>query len=60
MIPIEDTDTPIRAGMVCKGCGKRKEEGSLLCWDCYKRHPVDPFKFSDLSIEAWLAKYSTQ
>lgn len=46
-----------RAGMVCQGCGKAKEEGSLVCWDCFKRHPIDPFKFSELDIDEWMAKY---
>jgi len=48
----------LRAEPVCRGCGGDKAgQGLLVCWDCFKRHPVAPLQTASLSVGDWLARY---
>lgn len=51
-------DDALRAEPVCRGCGKDKAgQGLLVCWDCFKRHPVCPLQTAGMDIADWLEVY---
>ena len=38
---------------VCPACGKEKQVGCVVCWDCFKR--IDnPYKYADMEFEDWI------
>lgn len=42
---LEHHDYPtIRNETTCRGCGKPKEIGLIVCWNCFKYRP-NPFKY---------------
>ncbi|MCX7428806.1 MAG: hypothetical protein NTW96_24670 [Planctomycetia bacterium] len=52
-INLEET---MRAEAVCRGCGKPKDAGCIVCWGCFKyRTDITPFKWFDGTIEEWIA-----
>ena len=52
MVAIE---TDLRKSTLCKGCGKSKSIGLVVCWDCFK-YRDDNYKNSGLNITDWLEK----
>ena len=43
---------------ICPGCGKPKQIGCVVCWDCFKyRTDIKPLKYFDGSLADWLNKY---
>ena len=38
---------------VCSGCGKPKDIGCIVCWDCFKRGK-HPYKYWEGSWAEWL------
>lgn len=51
----------LRAEPVCRGCGKDKAgQGLLVCWDCFKRHPVCPLQTAGMDIADWLEVYAVK
>ena len=45
----------------CRGCGKPKTKGCIVCWDCFKyRTDITPFKEFTGSLEDWLQLISSQ
>ena len=52
------SDEALRDEPNCRGCGKDKAgQGLLVCWDCFKRHPLQPLQTSGMSPAGWLAKF---
>ena len=48
-------ETIAREELVCRGCGRPKDVGLVVCWDCFKRHPSgNCLKYAGLSLNAWL------
>ena len=37
-----DLECHLRSETTCHGCGKSKESGMLVCWDCFKHVPPVP------------------
>ncbi len=37
----------------CAGCGKSKDNGNIVCWDCFK-YRVNPLKDFTGSVYEWL------
>ena len=49
------SDNEYRNQTTCAGCGRQKDIGLVVCWDCFKyRQDVTPFKYFDGYIEDWL------
>jgi len=44
---------PERKEIVCKGCGKDKGLGLVVCWECF-RGGLTPFKYFNGSVLEWL------
>ena len=45
----------MRAATVCAGCGSQKQQGLVLCWQCYKyRQDITAYKYFHGSMEEWL------
>ena len=41
----EDKDYhEVRKETVCRGCGKPKSQGLIVCWGCFK-YSANPFKY---------------
>jgi hypothetical protein len=40
--------------LVCAGCGGRKDEGTIVCWECFKQGE-HPLKYWDGTWLEWLA-----
>ncbi len=39
----------------CRGCGKEKPSGCVVCWDCFgHRQDVVPLKFFNGEFHDWL------
>ena len=52
-------DNHVRALQTCPGCGKAKQAGCVVCWDCFKyRTDITPLKYFDGSLADWLNKYN--
>ena len=48
-------DVYCRESSVCFGCGRPKEVGITVCWDCFKRRTdITPLKYAGLGLRAWL------
>ncbi len=47
------TEQEARHTDICPGCGKAKELGQTVCWDCFK-HPALPYKTWNGDFESWL------
>ena len=48
-----------RALPTCPGCGKPKQLGCIVCWDCFKyRSDITPLKYYDGSLVDWLNEYN--
>jgi len=43
-----------RTQIVCAGCGKPKDLGCIVCWNCFK-YCATPFKWAGVPLEKWLA-----
>jgi len=43
-----------RDKLICAGCGKPKDTGLIVCWECFKRGP-NPYKYFQGTFEQWLA-----
>ncbi len=55
-LPSEDS---LREEPACRGCGKDKTgQGLLVCWDCFKRHPLCPLQTSGVTVNQWMARYA--
>ncbi len=55
-LPSEDS---LREEASCRGCGKDKAgQGLLVCWDCFKRHPLCPLQTSGVTVHQWIARYA--
>ena len=40
---------------VCRGCGRPKDKGVPVCWDCFKyRKDITPLKYFDGDLSQWL------
>ena len=50
------TEDNLRDELICRGCGKPKPKGLVVCWDCFKGGD-HPLKTSGLDIEVWLERY---
>lgn len=53
------TEDQARLTRVCPNCGKAKELGMVVCWDCFKYIP-GCYKDSPLSFEQWLASQAKE
>ena len=57
---ITSADSPLeklaRNEIVCRGCGKEKDIGGIVCWGCFKYNERLPvlFKYFDGTLEQWL------
>jgi len=53
ILDLEDT---LRRETTCRGCGKPKAVGDVVCWPCFKgRTDIVPLKWFDGTLEQWLA-----
>ena len=53
------TEEQARRGKVCRGCGKEKASGLVVCWVCFKLGN-NPLKYFEGSFGEWLeAKVAT-
>jgi hypothetical protein len=56
-----DAESAARCETICAGCGGEKPcqeaffAGCVVCWDCFKSHPIAPFKSFAGSYGEWLA-----
>ena len=50
---MEITSEIARKLPTCPSCGKTKEAGLVVCWDCFKYCP-NPFKEYDGDLAEWL------
>ncbi len=55
MVPIFSTQSEYdaRCSNSCPNCNQAKEQGSLVCWDCFKRIE-NPLKYFAGTFEKWL------
>lgn len=45
----------------CPACNQNKEQGSLVCWDCFKRRDdIIPLKFYQGTFNQWLILAKTK
>ncbi len=47
------SEETVREMTICPSCGEKKEYGTIMCWDCWKRIK-HPFKYSELDLDEWL------
>jgi len=47
------TEEEARQMNTCPACGKEKEKGLIVCWDCFK-YRINAFKYSKLDLSDWL------
>lgn len=50
---IDKKEEKIRNSKKCVGCGKEKQTGCMVCWDCFK-YRDNPFKYFTGSLTNWL------
>ena len=54
-----DLETKARTETTCRGCGKPKETGPIVCWNCW--HDEDHgFKYFDGTLEEWLKPFNSE
>ena len=54
-IELKLTEEEIRRETICRGCGKEKEEGLIVCWHCFKhRKDIIPYKYFEDDFDKWL------
>ena len=55
-----EAESSARRERTCAGCGRQKPfpepyfAGCVVCWDCFKRHPIAPFKYFTGNFSEWL------
>lgn len=55
MEKVLDQNIAERKSTVCKGCGKEKQLGLVVCWTCFKyRTDIIPLKSFEGSFSEWL------
>lgn len=42
-----------RTEIKCRGCGKDKGKGTIVCWDCFK-YVKKQYKYFEGSFKEWL------
>ena len=51
------SESELRAGCTCVGCGAVKDAGLVVCWQCFKYHAPEPgvscLKYFNGSTEEW-------
>ena len=47
------TEPEARDLLYCLGCGKSKDKGLVVCWDCFKYRQL-PFKYHTGTLSEWL------
>ncbi len=49
------SETEARQETVCRGCGKEKSVGCVVCWTCFKhRTDITPLKYYEGTLQQWL------
>ena len=48
-------ESHLRSLTTCCGCGKPKDIGLVVCWECFKyRQDITPLKYDGRSVADWL------
>lgn len=56
--PESPSEEALREEKHCRGCNADKaRQGLIVCWGCFKRHPVAPLKDSGLSPAQWIKRF---
>lgn len=57
-IELKLTEEEIRRETICRGCGKEKGEGQIVCWQCFKyRKDIVPYKYFEGTFVEWLNSF---
>ena len=57
-IEITITEKEIREETICRGCGRIKDKGLIVCWYCFKyRKDIVPWKYFEGTFANWLNSF---
>lgn len=53
--PLPSREDYARTETTCRGCGKPKDKGLVVCWHCFK-YRDNPYKYFAGTFEEWLVE----